>query len=148
MTHLRTIEATVQKTYEWLRELGDELGIEDPGLAYSVLRAVLHAVRDYVAPDEVPVLGAQLPTLVRGIYYEGWAPQAGAARRLGTRDDFLDAVAGATRDHPGLSAEAAAKAVFEMMSGASFRWLPTGGATPRRAPSAETIGRAGAPALR
>jgi uncharacterized protein (DUF2267 family) len=50
MTHLRTIETTVQKTYDWLHELGDELGIDDPALAYSVLRAVLHAERDYDAP--------------------------------------------------------------------------------------------------
>lgn len=40
--------------------------------AYNALRAVLHALRDRLPPDVAVHLGAQLPMLVRGIYYEGW----------------------------------------------------------------------------
>ncbi|WP_081778086.1 DUF2267 domain-containing protein [Legionella lansingensis] len=33
--------------------------------AYTVLRAVLHALRDQIIPDVAVHLGAQLPTLIR-----------------------------------------------------------------------------------
>ncbi len=39
-----------------------------------LLRAVLHALRDHPAVDACAHLAAQLPTLVRGFYYEGWHP--------------------------------------------------------------------------
>jgi len=42
--------------------------------AYVLLRAVLHALRDHPAVDACAHLAAQLPTLVRGFYYEGWHP--------------------------------------------------------------------------
>ena len=35
---------------------------------------MLHAVRDRLSVEEFAQLGAQLPILVRGIYYEGWNP--------------------------------------------------------------------------
>ena len=39
-----------------------------------MLRAVLHALRDRVEPDVAAHVAAQLPLLVRGIFYEGWDP--------------------------------------------------------------------------
>ncbi|MFI5387889.1 MAG: DUF2267 domain-containing protein, partial [Fimbriimonadales bacterium] len=42
--------------------------------AYQALRAVLHALRDRVEPDVAAHVAAQLPLLVRGIFYEGWDP--------------------------------------------------------------------------
>jgi uncharacterized protein (DUF2267 family) len=35
---------------------------------------VLHALRDRLSVNEAVDLGAQLPMLVRGLYYEGWDP--------------------------------------------------------------------------
>ncbi len=40
--------------------------------ALHALRAVWHAIRDRLPAAEVVALGAQLPTLIRGPYYEGW----------------------------------------------------------------------------
>jgi uncharacterized protein (DUF2267 family) len=67
------IEATVQKTYLWIRELDEELGRVGRRESYQVLRG-FHALRDRLTVDEVAQLAAQLPVLVRGIYYEGWDP--------------------------------------------------------------------------
>jgi uncharacterized protein (DUF2267 family) len=33
---------------------------------------VLHVLRDRLTPEQAVHLGAQLPILVRGVYYEGW----------------------------------------------------------------------------
>ncbi|HVX22201.1 MAG TPA: DUF2267 domain-containing protein [Acidimicrobiales bacterium] len=71
---LDVIDRTVTKTYEWLREVTRRADLGDPHRAYQVLRAVLHALRDRVSPDVAAHLAAQLPLLVRGIFYEGWDP--------------------------------------------------------------------------
>jgi hypothetical protein len=61
-------------TNSWLKELMELMGWEDRHRAYHALRVVLHALRDHLTIDEVVTLGAQLPMLVRGFYYEGWHP--------------------------------------------------------------------------
>jgi uncharacterized protein (DUF2267 family) len=68
------IERSVEKTHIWLKELAGELGVEDRQYAYRALRAVLHALRDRLTVDAAAKLAAQLPTLIRGIYYEDWDP--------------------------------------------------------------------------
>ena len=40
----------------------------------GALGAVLHALRDRVGPENAAHLGAQLPMLLRGLFYEGWDP--------------------------------------------------------------------------
>jgi uncharacterized protein (DUF2267 family) len=68
------IEHSVEKTHVWLKELAEELGGEDRQYGYRALRAVLHALRDRLPVDVAAKLAAQLPTLIRGIYYEAWDP--------------------------------------------------------------------------
>jgi len=65
---------TIEKTGLWLEDLAQELGNIPAQRAYSILRAVLHALRDRLTVEEAVKLGAQLPLLVRGFYYEGWRP--------------------------------------------------------------------------
>lgn len=68
------LRRTTQLTQEFLLDLAGRPPFETLGQAYSVLRAVLHAVRDRLTVEEATHLGAQLPMLVRGFYYEGWRP--------------------------------------------------------------------------
>lgn len=87
------IERTVDKTYEWLNELAEELGRPgDRRYAYRVLRAELHALRDRLPVEGAAHLGAQLPELIRGIYYDNWRPAATPASYHHTAE-FLDRVA-------------------------------------------------------
>jgi uncharacterized protein (DUF2267 family) len=69
-----TIDRTVAKTYAWLGELERSDAIVDAHHAYLALRAVLHAVRDRVGTEIAAHIAAQLPLLVRGVFYEGWDP--------------------------------------------------------------------------
>jgi len=66
------LDHTVQETNVWLGAVADQLHFEDRHHAYIALRAVLHALRDRLPPEVAVHLGAQLPMLVRGVYYEGW----------------------------------------------------------------------------
>jgi uncharacterized protein (DUF2267 family) len=68
------IEHSVEKTHVWLKDLGRQLGDEDRVYAFRVLRAVLHTLRDRLTVELAATLGAQLPTLIRGVYYEDWRP--------------------------------------------------------------------------
>jgi uncharacterized protein (DUF2267 family) len=98
MTKLAVLDSTVQKTHEWLRDIKEGLGLDDEQAAYTALRATLHALRDCLNTDEAAQFGAQLPMLVRGLYYEGWNPSAGRPRIENTRN-FLDAVRHELRGH-------------------------------------------------
>ena len=68
------IEHSVEKMHIWLNEIARELGGEDRVYAYRALRAVLHTLRDRLTVDVAAKLAAQLPTLIRGVYYEDWDP--------------------------------------------------------------------------
>jgi len=52
----------------------ERLATNDRHHAFSTLRAVLHALRDRIGPESAGHLGAQLPMLLRGLFYEGWDP--------------------------------------------------------------------------
>jgi uncharacterized protein (DUF2267 family) len=68
------IARNVETTHLWLKEIAEQLGDEDRQYAYRALRAVLHTLRDRLTVEVAAKLAAQLPTLIRGIYYEDWQP--------------------------------------------------------------------------
>ena len=70
----QTFAHTLIKSRRWVDELADELGLADPDRAMRALRAGLHGVRDFLPDGSVVALGAQLPMLIRGLYYDGWRP--------------------------------------------------------------------------
>jgi uncharacterized protein (DUF2267 family) len=94
-------EKTLATTYRWLDDLGSNLGWQDRERSYRALRAVLHAVRDRLPVGEAVDLGASLPMLVRGFYYEGWRPAA-TPRRYRDKKEFLEQV---RHDAPWLDAD-------------------------------------------
>jgi uncharacterized protein (DUF2267 family) len=53
---------------------------------------VLHALRDHLTVDMAANLASQLPTLIRGIYYEDWDP-SGTPVGIHDVQTFLDYVA-------------------------------------------------------
>jgi uncharacterized protein (DUF2267 family) len=71
-----TIDHAADGAQLWLHAIAEQLDCRDLRTAYHALRAVLHVVRDRLPLPDIVALGAQLPVLIRGIYYEGWAPHA------------------------------------------------------------------------
>ena len=71
---LKMIDAAVSDTNAWVNEVNYRTDWNNKQRSYRLLRQVLHVLRDHLSVDEAAQLGAQLPTLIRGIYYEGWNP--------------------------------------------------------------------------
>jgi uncharacterized protein (DUF2267 family) len=78
---VETIESTTQKTHEWIARIAEALHKEKRD-ASKALRSVLQTVRDRLPSDLAVHFGAQLPMLIRGLYYEGWEPARCRLRRL------------------------------------------------------------------
>jgi uncharacterized protein (DUF2267 family) len=90
LTGLEVFDTTLQKTNEWLQEIMQEFGTENRQQAYAILRATLQTLRDRLPIEETAHLGAQLPMLIRGIYYEGWHPRMDVIKMH--REEFLERV--------------------------------------------------------
>lgn len=89
--HPQVFDSTLQKTNIWLKQLNELLHWDDNQKAYHGLRAVLHVLRDRLPVAEAAHLGAQLPMLVRGFYYDCWKPAATPVK-IKTPQEFYDAV--------------------------------------------------------
>lgn len=106
---------TIENTGRWIDDLLVEMGTSDARQAYSILRAVLHVLRDRLTVDEAVNLGAQLPVLVRGFYYDGWRPE-GRPFKYRHKAEFLHRVAEAYRGLSVPEQELAVEAVFRVLS--------------------------------
>ncbi len=78
---LESIDRTVQLTHIWINDLEKSLRWRDKARTFRLLKSVLHALRDWLQLNESADLAAQLPTLVRGIYFEQWRPAARVRKR-------------------------------------------------------------------
>jgi uncharacterized protein (DUF2267 family) len=58
----------------WLADIGAAFDTDDRHYCQRTLRAWLHCLRDRLTIDAAAKFGAQLPELLRGMYYDGWEP--------------------------------------------------------------------------
>lgn len=108
-------QGTLQKTQIWLNDLMSELDWQGkPEKTYFALRTVLHALRDRLTVEEAIQLGAQLPMLVRGFYYEGWTLK-GKPHKERHKEDFLAHVKDAFKDDVTVRPESIVRAVFRVL---------------------------------
>jgi len=80
-----------QHAMSWVSDMMAELRTEDPHKALHALRAGLHAMRDLLTVDGAAHLSAQLPMLIRGMFFEGWDPSRDPLR-VRHAADFLPLV--------------------------------------------------------
>lgn len=98
MTQAPILDTAVQRAHEWLHEISHGLGFDNERAAYAALRATLHAIRDRLPVELVAHFGAGLPTLIRGVYYDGWHPSA-ARLRAAHNEDFGQSLRRELHDH-------------------------------------------------
>ncbi|MFP3951157.1 MAG: DUF2267 domain-containing protein [Candidatus Bathyarchaeia archaeon] len=112
-TSVRSLDSTIQTTMEWLNIVQEELKWPDEERVYDATKAVLQALRDRLPIEEAHEFAAQLPMLMKGIYFDGYDP-TDKPLKIRSREEFLERVRKNFGNQP-LDAEKATKAVLRML---------------------------------
>lgn len=108
------IDEAPQVVAEWINLLCEDLEWTDKRRAYLLLTQTLHAIRDFLGVDEAADLAAQLPLIIRGIYYTGWNPSK-TPERPRAKADFLARIDQHFQKTPLEDTERAVAAVFDLL---------------------------------
>lgn len=110
---IKVFSQSVQEAGLWINEISEEMGDPRKHIAYQALRGVLFALRDRLPIAEAVQLSAQLPLLVRGVFFEGYRT-SGKPEKL-TREEFLTRVANKLQTAGGAHPEKATRAVLAVL---------------------------------
>jgi len=86
------LELSVAKTNQWIDQMAEELDTDDSKYALRLLRAYLHTLRDRLGVNEAAQLAAQMPDVLRGVYYANWVPSR-VPTKYHDAEGFLTAIA-------------------------------------------------------
>lgn len=111
---IKAFDSTLETTHRWLNELMTIAGLDNESQAYSVLRVVLHALRNRLPVDEAVQLGAEMPMLIRGFYFEGWKP-ALTPKKQRSLKDFIEGMEPFPKLHGALGPREAIEYVFKLI---------------------------------
>jgi len=112
-TGLAVFDTTINETNRWLKALEEEINC-DRHEAYDAMRAVMHALRDRLSPGGAARLAAQLPLLLRGVFFEGWRPDE-TPIRTHRAEDFVEKVASALPPNFALDPDRVTRASLETL---------------------------------
>ncbi|SJM30809.1 DUF2267 domain-containing protein [Mesorhizobium delmotii] len=113
-TGLEVFDKTLQTTNIWLYEIMADHG-PDRRVAWHMLGAVLRTWRDWLQIELAANLGAELPLLVRGAYYDRYRPRdlPATSRSL---EEFLQRVAEEMKSTRPVNPEDATRSVFKVLA--------------------------------
>lgn len=114
VTSLEVFDKTLHTTNLWLNQINAKIG-PDHQVAWKVLSTVLHKLRDRLPIDLAAHLGAQLPLLIRGVYYDQFEP-AKLPVESNTAEEFIHDVQQWLSDTRTVDAKEAIDAVFGVLS--------------------------------
>lgn len=112
---LEVIDHTVLLTHEWINDLRDRLGWESSRDVLRLLRVTLAQVRDHLGHDELAQLSAQMPLLIRGMFYEGWSPSHTPVHERSV-DEFMAPIEAKCADVQGWRGKESVSAVFQTLN--------------------------------
>lgn len=105
--------AAAREANEWIEDVARETGLDEQR-AMIALRAVLRALRDETTTRQSGHFAAQMPALIRGLYFEGWDPARPRVEHDAQR--FLHRVRGyAGTDDPAFDDARATRGVFRVL---------------------------------
>src|SRR5215211_8732545 len=111
---LEVFDKTLETTHVWLKEIMADLG-PDKQVAWKALSTVLHKLRDRLSINLAAHLGAQLPLLVRGVYYDQFEPSK-MPSECRSREEFVAEVAEWLSDTRPVDPDDAIRSVFRVLS--------------------------------
>lgn len=114
MSTVPDLDIAVKATEEWVDDFVRRLGWHDRQRAYLALLAALHALRDALPRDQAIYLGATLPILLRGLYYEGWHHEQRPLRN--SRSAFLSRLHDGVHRDPAIDPEHLARCFLALLA--------------------------------
>lgn len=112
---LEVIDHTVQLTHEWINELAERLDWSNHRNVFHLLRLTLTGLRDLLGHNEAAQLSAQLPILIRGVYYEGWRPSDTPLKGQ-QKFSFIERIDVKLHDYPEYRGEQDIQSVFKLLN--------------------------------
>ena len=103
-------DIAVQKGNIWLKDIEKAGGLRSRFQAYAALRSVLHALRDCLPAAEAVKFSAQMPLLVKGVFFDGWKVALKPARM--SRAEFNAQIRRGLKEESGVEPATALKAVL------------------------------------
>ncbi len=111
---LEVIDHTVQLTHEWINELRERLDWTSSRDALRLLRITMTQIRDHLGHEEVAQFSAQMPLLIRGMFFEGWQPAQTPVRDR-QLSHFVNAIASEVSEVLEWRGQQDIQAVFKML---------------------------------
>lgn len=112
---LPIFDKAMQDANIWVNDVMDALDWDDKQRAYNLLRSTLHVLRDQLHHNESAHFAAQLPTFIRGIYYEGYRP-ANQIAMLRRKEQFAEQIMEIFTEDPYENSEKLVSAVLEIIA--------------------------------
>lgn len=72
---IHVFERTNHEAHEWVNDLAGRCGWTNEREVLRLLRTVLVNVRDHLPVNEMAQFSAQMPVILRGMFFEGWQPK-------------------------------------------------------------------------
>lgn len=113
-TGIDVFDKSLQVTNIWLNEIMEEHG-PDRQRAWHILGVVLRTIRDRLPADLAAHMGAQLPLIVRGAFYEQFEPSR-LPDKTRTLEAFLEHIEQGMEGVRPVNPEEAVHSVFQVLS--------------------------------
>lgn len=112
------LENNIHQTMDWIYAIEEACHWDDDNQkkAFIALRAVLHQLRDLLGLEQAAHLSAQLPLVIRGIFFENWNPSPGATPKI-EKADFLGSISKGLYPYRDMDVEKTTKGVLHVLGG-------------------------------
>lgn len=110
------LENNIHQTMDWIYAIEEACHWEEENQkkAFTALRAVLHELRRLLPLEEAAHFSAQLPLIIRGIFFEGWHPPFIGHQEI-KKEDFLMSIAKALYPYQDMDPEETVRSVFHVL---------------------------------
>jgi uncharacterized protein (DUF2267 family) len=113
-TGIPSLDRQINVAMEWIADADQEFGWDDRTKTFRAIATTLHALRDRLILEEATDLAAQLPSVLRGVYFEGFRPDDLPVKDRDVQA-FLDHIREEFKQTPIVDAEMIARCVFSML---------------------------------
>jgi len=117
MGSIPVLEKNIHQTMSWLYAIDEECNWEEDNQkrTFAALRVVLHELRDLLPLENAIHLSAQLPLIIRGLFFENWSTHSDQPK-LRKKEAFLSYIADKLSQYPEINVENVTRGVLKVLS--------------------------------